>query len=66
MLRLTLPDADPCLLPLVGAARPRREIEIYRIDPELARDQGLWIAVGVGAVRRRLLRRAATCRALER
>ena len=47
VLRLTLPDADPSLLPLVAALTAIGEIEIYRIDPELARDQGLWIALGV-------------------
>ena len=47
VLRLTLPDADPSLLPLVATLTAIGEIEIYRIDPELARDQGLWIAIGV-------------------
>jgi cell division protein FtsW (lipid II flippase) len=47
VLRLTLPEADPSLLPLVASLTAIGEIEIYRIDPELARDQGLWIAVGV-------------------
>ena len=56
VLRLALPEADPSLLPLVAPLTAIGEIEIYRIDPELARDQGLWIAVGRGAVRRRLLR----------
>ena len=47
VLRLTLLDADPSLLPLVATLTAIGEIEIYRIDPELARDQGLWIAIGV-------------------
>ena len=46
VLRLTLPEADPACC-RCGVLTAIGEIEIYRIDPELARDQGLWIAVGV-------------------
>ncbi len=47
VLRIALPDADPYLLPLVALLTALGEIEIYRIDPELARDQSVWIIAGV-------------------
>ena len=46
-LRLRLPDADPYLLPLVGLLSAVGLTEIYRINPSLARDQGIWMLVGV-------------------
>ena len=47
VLRIALPRADPYLLPLVALLTAVGEIEIYRINPVLARDQGIWVAVGV-------------------
>jgi cell division protein FtsW (lipid II flippase) len=47
ILRLALPHADPYLLPCVALLTAIGEIEIYRINPTLARDQGLWIAIGI-------------------
>ncbi len=47
VLRLTLRNADPYLLPLAALLTAVGLIEIYRIDPELARDQGLWIVLGL-------------------
>jgi cell division protein FtsW (lipid II flippase) len=47
--RLTLPYADPYLLPLAALLTGVGLTMIYRIDPDLALQQGLWIVVGVGA-----------------
>ena len=46
-LRMRLPQADPYLLPLVGILASLGLCEIYRIRPALARDQALWMAIGV-------------------
>jgi cell division protein FtsW (lipid II flippase) len=46
-LRLYLPDADPYVLPITAVLAAIGLIEIHRIDPDLARDQGLWIALGL-------------------
>ena len=43
-----LPDADPVLLPAAGLLVAVGIVEIYRLDPTLARDQAIWLAVGVG------------------
>jgi cell division protein FtsW (lipid II flippase) len=47
VLRVAAPYADPYLLPLVCALTAIGEVEIYRINPILARDQGIWIGLGV-------------------
>ncbi len=47
LLRVRLPDADPYLLPLGGLLCAIGLTEIYRIDPDLAFRQGLWVVVGV-------------------
>lgn len=49
VLRLRLPHADPFLLPLGGLLAALGITMIYRIDPELAFRQGLWVVVGVAA-----------------
>ena len=49
MLRARLPHADPYLLPLVGILTAVGLTLIYRIDPDLAFRQGLWVVVGVVA-----------------
>jgi cell division protein FtsW (lipid II flippase) len=46
-LRVVLPEADPYLLPSAALLSAVGEIEIYRIDPALARTQSLWITIGV-------------------
>ena len=46
-LRVRLPHADPFLLPLGGLLSALGITMIYRIDPELAFRQGLWVVVGV-------------------
>ncbi len=47
LLRMRLPYADPYLLPLGGVLCAIGLTEIYRIDPDLAFRQGLWVVVGV-------------------
>jgi cell division protein FtsW (lipid II flippase) len=47
VLRVRLPYADPYLLPLGGLLCAIGLTEIYRIDPDLAFRQGLWVVVGV-------------------
>jgi cell division protein FtsW (lipid II flippase) len=45
----SLPDADPFLLPLGGLLTAVGLTMIYRIDPDLALRQGLWVVVGLAA-----------------
>ena len=45
--RLTVPDADPYLLPVAALLTAFGLTEIYRLDPDNAFRQGLWIVVGV-------------------
>jgi cell division protein FtsW (lipid II flippase) len=47
VLRFALPYADPYLLPVAALLTAVGEIEIYRINPTLARDQAVWVSVGV-------------------
>ncbi len=46
--RFLLPFADPYLLPVAALLTGIGLTLIYRIDPELALRQGLWLAVGIG------------------
>jgi cell division protein FtsW (lipid II flippase) len=45
--RVTVPQADPYLLPMAALLTAIGVTEIYRLDPEDAFRQGLWIVVGV-------------------
>lgn len=45
-LRRRAPLADPFLLPVVGLLTAIGLIELQRIDPALAGDQAIWVAVG--------------------
>ncbi|MGH2920870.1 MAG: FtsW/RodA/SpoVE family cell cycle protein [Gaiellaceae bacterium] len=47
--RLTVPQADPYLLPMAGLLTAFGVTEIYRLDPDDAFRQGLWVVVGVSA-----------------
>ena len=49
--RLTVPYADPYLLPMAGLLTAIGLTEIYRLNPSDAFRQGLWIVIGVGALR---------------
>jgi cell division protein FtsW (lipid II flippase) len=47
--RMTVPNADPYLLPMAGLLTGIGLTEIYRIDEDDAFKQGLWIVIGLGA-----------------
>jgi cell division protein FtsW (lipid II flippase) len=47
--RMTVPNADPYLLPMAGLLTGIGLTEIYRLDEEDAFRQGLWIVIGLGA-----------------
>ena len=53
--RLTVPQADPYLLPMAALLTAIGVTEIYRLDPDDAFRQGLWIVVGVAAFAATLL-----------
>ena len=53
--RLTVPQADPYLLPMAALLAAIGVTEIYRLDPDDAFRQGLWIVVGVAAFAAALL-----------
>ena len=46
--RYTVPFADPYLLPIVGLLTAVGLTEIYRLNPDDAFKQGIWIVVAVG------------------
>jgi cell division protein FtsW (lipid II flippase) len=47
VIRLTLPDADPYLFPLVALLASFGIVMIYRIDSTLARQQAQWFVLGL-------------------
>ena len=47
VIRMTLPDADPYLFPLVALLACFGLVMIYRIDESLARQQAEWFVVGI-------------------
>ena len=49
VVRYALPNADPYLLPLAGLLCALGLTMIYRIEPDKAFRQGLWIVVGLAA-----------------
>jgi cell division protein FtsW (lipid II flippase) len=49
VVRFALPHADPYLLPLSGLLAAVGLTMIYRIDPDLAFRQGLWVVIGLAA-----------------
>jgi cell division protein FtsW (lipid II flippase) len=53
--RVTVPQADPYLLPMAALLTAIGVTEIYRLDPDDAFRQGLWIVVGVAAFAATLL-----------
>jgi cell division protein FtsW (lipid II flippase) len=46
-IRLTLPHADPYLFPLAAVLASFGLVEVYRIDPTLARQQAQWFVLGL-------------------
>jgi len=47
VVRMTLPDADPYLFPLVALLACFGLVMIYRIDQKLAREQAQWFVLGL-------------------
>ncbi len=47
VVRIVLPNADPYLLPIAGLLTAIGVTMIYRIEPDRAFRQGLWVVVGV-------------------
>jgi cell division protein FtsW (lipid II flippase) len=47
--RITVPQADPYLLPMAALLTAIGVTEIYRLNPDDAFRQGLWVVVGVAA-----------------
>lgn len=48
VMRRTAPLADPWLLPLVAVISGIGIAEIYRLDPDLASRQTIWLVIGAG------------------
>ncbi|MFY9488202.1 MAG: FtsW/RodA/SpoVE family cell cycle protein [Solirubrobacterales bacterium] len=46
-IRLRLPDADPYIYPITAALAGVGIVTVYRIDPELAREQAQWFILGL-------------------
>jgi cell division protein FtsW (lipid II flippase) len=63
--RLTVPNADPYLLPMAGLLTAIGVTEIYRLGSDDAFKQGLWIVIGVGLFAAALLRLRRDFRVLE-
>jgi cell division protein FtsW (lipid II flippase) len=47
VIRMTLPDADPYLFPLVAVLACFGLVVIYRLDSDLAREQAQWFVFGL-------------------
>jgi cell division protein FtsW (lipid II flippase) len=47
VIRFALPHADPYLFPLVAVLASVGIVMVYRIDPVLARQQALWMVIGL-------------------
>jgi len=63
--RFTVPYADPYLLPLAGLLTAVGLTEIYRLGPQSAFKQGIWIVVGVSVFALALLALRRDYRLLE-
>ena len=63
--RLTVPNADPYLLPMAGLLTAVGVTEIYRLGADDAFKQGLWIVIGVALFAVALLRLRRDFRVLE-
>jgi cell division protein FtsW (lipid II flippase) len=64
--RVAVPDADPYLLPIAGLLSAIGLTEIYRLGPQDAFRQGLWIVIGVVVFAATLLWLRRDYRAIER
>ena len=63
--RITVPNADPYLLPMAGFLTAVGLTEIYRLDPADAFHQGLWIVIAVALFGAALFRLRFDYRVLE-
>ena len=63
--RMTVPNADPYLLPMAGLLTAVGVTEIYRLGPSDAFKQGLWIVIGVALFAVTLFRLRRDYRVLE-
>jgi cell division protein FtsW (lipid II flippase) len=63
--RATVPNADPYLLPMAGLLTAVGVTEIYRLGPDDAFKQGLWIVIGVALFALALFRLRRDYRVLE-
>jgi cell division protein FtsW (lipid II flippase) len=63
--RMTVPNADPYLLPMAGLLTAVGVTEIYRLGADDAFKQGLWIVIGVALFAVALLRLRRDFRVLE-
>ena len=63
--RMTVPNADPYLLPMAGLLTAVGVTEIYRLGPDDAFKQGLWIVIGVALFALALFRLRRDYRVLE-
>jgi cell division protein FtsW (lipid II flippase) len=64
--RITVPLADPYLLPMAALLTAIGVTEIYRLDPSNAFRQGLWIVIGVAVFAATLFWLRSDYRVLER
>jgi cell division protein FtsW (lipid II flippase) len=64
--RMTVPNADPYLLPMAGLLAGLGLTEIYRLDEDDALRQGLWVVIGLGAFAATLFLLREDFRKLER
>jgi cell division protein FtsW (lipid II flippase) len=64
--RVTVPNADPYLLPMAGLMTGIGVTEIYRLDEDDAFRQGLWIVIGLAAFAATLFLLRGDFRKLER
>jgi cell division protein FtsW (lipid II flippase) len=64
--RVTVPNADPYLLPMAGLMTGIGVTEIYRLDEHDAFRQGLWIVIGLAAFAATLFLLRGDFRKLER
>jgi cell division protein FtsW (lipid II flippase) len=64
--RFTVPYADPTLLPLVGLLTALGLTVIYRLGPDDARRQAVWVAIGIGILAATLIWLRFDYRVLER
>jgi cell division protein FtsW (lipid II flippase) len=62
---MTVPNADPYLLPMAGLLTAVGVTEIYRLGPSDAFKQGLWIVIGVALFAFTLFRLRGDYRSLE-